>query len=316
MPRSPRFPAPDRPDPEARLLAAVAERDGLLARRLAEQFVHRRGVAALEGLLVRKLEPTQGAEACGWLAALVGVEAPAADPWAPVDSGLDWSFDSNAATVTAPALATEAIESPAAARLSSGTAEEPGAALIASWLADLGREQAELSELAEAWKPAAEPAAEPLVAAEADAAAAMADQAQPEAAGAEAAGVQAPGAAEPPLVQAPVAVGQAAEPMVFGGQGSSAAAAASATPLSLAESSFDNPFQMGSLAASEPEGIALTPPLPLPAQQPDAEPVLRRLRAVATPDGQRAGSSRPAPVPASLARLRAWLHDDQLPEAS
>ncbi|MBE9152711.1 hypothetical protein [Cyanobium sp. LEGE 06113] len=92
MPRTPRFPAPDRPDPEARLLAAVAERDGPLARRLGERFVHRRGVVALESLLQRKLEPIQGAEACSWLAALVGVEplapvvvaAPAVDPWAPV----------------------------------------------------------------------------------------------------------------------------------------------------------------------------------------------------------------------------------------
>ncbi|WP_228007349.1 hypothetical protein, partial [Cyanobium sp. LEGE 06143] len=269
---TPRFPAPDRPDPEARLLAAVAERDGPLARRLGERFVHRRGVVALESLLQRKLEPIQGAEACNWLAALVGVEpqvrpaaedgaqaplvavaaaeprakdvideAPVADPWAPVASGLEGMGGFSAALSSAATLDSAGAES--------------GAALIASWLEDLEQEQAELGQLAEAWKPAAEQLAD----------------AEPE--------VADPRPGEPKL-----AALQASDLMVFAGGGS---------------------------AASSPAHAA-----PLPAQQVDRDPLLRRLQLVATPNGQAPGTVGPAPVPASLARLRSWLHDDQLPEAS
>ncbi|MBE9152712.1 hypothetical protein [Cyanobium sp. LEGE 06113] len=132
---------------------------------------------------------------------------------------------------------------------------EPGAALIASWLEDLEQEQAELGQLAEAWKPAAEQLAD----------------AEPE--------VADPRPGEPKL-----AALQASDLMVFAGGGS---------------------------AASSPAHAA-----PLPAQQVDPDPLLRRLQLVATPNGQAPGTVGPAPVPASLARLRSWLHDDQLPEAS
>ncbi len=110
--------------------------------------------------------------------------------------------------------------------------------------------------------------------------------------------------------------------VVFGGAGSPASAPVNSAPLSLAEGSFDNPFETGSLAAPHPEEIAQTAPLAppltpsLPAQQPDPVPLLRRLQAVATPNGQGPRTGQLAPVPASLARLRSWLHDDQLPEAS
>lgn len=288
MPRSPRFPAPDRPDPEARLLAAAAERDSQLASRLAEQFVHRRGVAALENLLLRKLEPTQGAEACSWLATLVGVDTPcrpaaavaaqvpaatvvvetpvtpvvpelsAADPWAPVAAGLDWGIGSSSAA-----------DSSAEDGGSTGVAVESGAALIASWLQDLGREQADLDQLAEAWKPGESEVAEPQTAA---------------------------------------LELQQSELMVFGGGSSPAAVPSNSTPPSLVEA------QPQPMAQAAPQAPPLNPPLP--AQQPDSDPLLRRLQAVATPNGQDPRTAQLAPVPASLARLRSWLHDDQLPEAS
>lgn len=298
----------------------MAERDGRLARRLAEQFVHRRGVGALESLMVRRLDPTQGAEACGWLTALVGVDAPVspavavgaeiptatdgaevpvaemsvADPWAPIASGLEGIGSSIAAGGSAAEL--DAI--------GAGAGPGPGAALIASWLEDLGREQAELGQLAEAWKPAAEQLAdaEPLVAEP------LAD-AEPQ-------------VVEPQLAEPALAALQASDLMVFGGGGFSAAAPANAAPLSLAEGSFDNPFEAGSLAELQPEEVAQTAPLAapltpsLPAQQPDPDPLLRRLQAVATPNGQGRRTGQLAPVPASLAHLRSWLHDDQLPEAS
>ncbi len=82
------MPSPQRPDLASTLQAAVADRDALLARRLADQFVHRRGVVALEALLGGPLLALQGPDAVAWLAELVrlpvapsgSLEAPAAAP--------------------------------------------------------------------------------------------------------------------------------------------------------------------------------------------------------------------------------------------
>ncbi|MCP9890400.1 hypothetical protein KBY57_04920 [Cyanobium sp. Aljojuca 7D2] len=81
----PSFPPPARPDLADRLLAAVAERDQPMAERLVQQWVHRRGLAALETLMVGPLLASQGAEAAQWLqeragGAPLGVVVPAVQP--------------------------------------------------------------------------------------------------------------------------------------------------------------------------------------------------------------------------------------------
>lgn len=63
----PSFPPPARPDLADRLLAAVAERDQPMAERLVQQWVHRRGLPALEALMAGPLLASQGAEAAQWL---------------------------------------------------------------------------------------------------------------------------------------------------------------------------------------------------------------------------------------------------------
>lgn len=81
------MPTPQRPDLAARLQAAVAEGDALQARRLADQLVHRRGVAALEDLLTGPLAQRQGEQAVAWLRELVfGTPALAAPSPAPTVS--------------------------------------------------------------------------------------------------------------------------------------------------------------------------------------------------------------------------------------
>jgi len=64
-----------RPDLEALLQAAVAEGDAAWARRLADQMVHRRGVAALDALIEGPLAQRQGDQAVAWLRDLVFAEA-------------------------------------------------------------------------------------------------------------------------------------------------------------------------------------------------------------------------------------------------
>jgi hypothetical protein len=76
-------PMTQRADLADRLQAAVAERDAQLARRLTDQLVHRRGVAALEALLQGPLAALQGPAAVAWLAELIQV-APHAEPAPPL----------------------------------------------------------------------------------------------------------------------------------------------------------------------------------------------------------------------------------------
>jgi hypothetical protein len=73
----PSFPPPARPDLGARLLAAVAERDQPMAERLVQQWVHRRGLQALEGLIQGPLLASQGGEAAAWLQQRAGLAASA-----------------------------------------------------------------------------------------------------------------------------------------------------------------------------------------------------------------------------------------------
>ena len=69
-----RFPPPDRLDLGDRLLAAVAERDQAMAKRLVQQWAHRRGLAALEALIAGPLCAGQGVGASEWLRSQAGLE--------------------------------------------------------------------------------------------------------------------------------------------------------------------------------------------------------------------------------------------------
>lgn len=75
MPHSPGSRAlPARPDLSSRLLAAIGERDPQLARRLGQQWVHRRGLTSLEAFLVGPLTHSQGPGAVEWLLGLLELE--------------------------------------------------------------------------------------------------------------------------------------------------------------------------------------------------------------------------------------------------
>jgi hypothetical protein len=68
-----RRPLVERPDPEQRLLAAVAEGDTAMARRLAERLVHRRGLDGFRTWVQGPLRQGQGAAAVAWLSDVVGL---------------------------------------------------------------------------------------------------------------------------------------------------------------------------------------------------------------------------------------------------
>ena len=77
----PSFPPPARPDLADRLLAAVAERDQPMAERLVQQWVHRRGLVALDALIAGPLSASQGADAAAWLQDRAGLlQAPSVQP--------------------------------------------------------------------------------------------------------------------------------------------------------------------------------------------------------------------------------------------
>jgi hypothetical protein len=61
------LPAIPRPEISDRLLAAVAERDGALAHRLLQQWVHRRGLPSLKAWILGPLLSSQGPGASAWL---------------------------------------------------------------------------------------------------------------------------------------------------------------------------------------------------------------------------------------------------------
>ena len=61
------LPTPPRPELSDRLLAAVVERDGGLANRLLQQWVHRRGLPSLDAWIFGPLAASQGPGASAWL---------------------------------------------------------------------------------------------------------------------------------------------------------------------------------------------------------------------------------------------------------
>ena len=92
MTLSPSFPPPARPDLADRLLAAVAERDQLMAERLVQQWVHRRGLVALQALMAGPLLASQGTEAVQWLQERAA-GAPLGLVVSTVQPELGWLFD-------------------------------------------------------------------------------------------------------------------------------------------------------------------------------------------------------------------------------
>ena len=80
------LPTPSRPELSDRLLAAVAERDGGLANRLLQQWVHRRGLPSLEAWILGPLASGQGPGASAWLRHCL--EDSAQDPMAALDQAL------------------------------------------------------------------------------------------------------------------------------------------------------------------------------------------------------------------------------------
>jgi len=78
------LPTPSRPELSDRLLAAVAERDGGLANRLLQQWVHRRGLPSLEAWILGTLASGQGPGASAWLRHCL--EDSAQDPMAALET--------------------------------------------------------------------------------------------------------------------------------------------------------------------------------------------------------------------------------------
>ena len=78
------LPAIPRPELSDRLLAAVAERDGALAHRLLQQWVHRRGLLSLEAWILGPLLSSQGPGASAWLR--LCLEDSAQDPRAALEA--------------------------------------------------------------------------------------------------------------------------------------------------------------------------------------------------------------------------------------
>ncbi|SBO43002.1 hypothetical protein [Cyanobium sp. NIES-981] len=287
MPRPPRFPAPDRPDPEALLLAAVAERDTLQALKLADRLTHRRGLAAFQSLVATKLAAGQGQEAVLWLAALVRFEL------SPIQVEPLADGAKTVQAVEAEAPFTDPWQLPAV-HLDPVVIQEPAPAAAASsldptWLDDLAREQQALADFSRESQPQtfSDPSpADP----------SPADPSSPE-----------PLPADPLPAGAPLPAEASEHVWVFGQPAHNGMADPGESPDSLAMAGCDNPFPSspgeaaGTTAASMPE-----PSHPLA--------LIPRLMAVSPP--ARSPRQGPAPAPASLARLRSWLHDDALPEAS
>ncbi len=237
MPRpSPLLPS-ERPDPLQQLLVAVAEGDGPRARRLVDQLVHRRGVAALEQLLAGVLLRSQGASAVAWLQQQIGGEltaAPAGLQLGSAEVGLPVAVPPEPPAAVDPAMV------PAASTVLAAAEAEPEPAPVAS---------AAASELVAAPSSSVAVAA-PAVADEAAASPVAAPQqetlATETAAGESAAGETAAGH---------VVAGQAAAPLPM----------AAAAIVSSAE-------RLRALPAANAAPAALVPPAPAPA-------LVRRLRA-------------------------------------
>jgi hypothetical protein len=115
----PRRSVESRPNPRLALLEAIQERDARLTRLLADRWVHRRGIAALEAFQRITLARVEGSEACLWFRAQLELSPPAGAA-APVSEALPDDLISAAALPSVDeafaALAAE-FSSPTAAEL-------------------------------------------------------------------------------------------------------------------------------------------------------------------------------------------------------
>jgi hypothetical protein len=107
------LPAIPRPEISARLLAAVAERDGALANRLLQQWVHRRGLLSLEAWILGPLLSSQGPGASAWLRLCLedsAQEPRAALETAPIETAPIEAAPIEAAPIEAAPIETAVIE--------------------------------------------------------------------------------------------------------------------------------------------------------------------------------------------------------------
>ena len=74
MPAPHRPAPPERPDQVVLLIDAVINRQADLAQRLAQQWIHRQGLAAFATLGRNRLAPTCGEDGVAWLQTLLGLQ--------------------------------------------------------------------------------------------------------------------------------------------------------------------------------------------------------------------------------------------------
>jgi hypothetical protein len=341
-----RGPIAPRPDDRLVLLEAIQRRDAPQARRLAERWVHRRGLASLEAferqwlaaeagpesrrwfgdLLQRSFEPfpavaeppsagvaalSAGAEALGPEIRLEDLELALAAPPSPLPS-VEEAFAALAAEFAPTAPAAPTASAPSAAWLEPESAPSPAEL---ERIARSGLDQVDpsllpppLPTLSFAIAPAV---AEPTLAATLDG--------PPQGV---AAAEQAPVVARPWFGRVRGLLRTCVEEAI-GGLSQAASPEVPPSPAALPEDSEAAPVdaEAASEAATEPLApwpafhptasiLAALPDPPAPAPAPAPTRWLPRL-------GLLAPSPRPAPAPADLADLRAWLPDaaDDLPRA-
>ncbi|MEB3256007.1 MAG: hypothetical protein VKJ05_06430 [Synechococcaceae cyanobacterium] len=297
----PRPPVASRPDERLALLEAIQRRDALRSRRLAERWVHRHGLVSLEAFQRTSLQTLEGPAGCAWLRDLLELP-PAPAPAAPLPS-VEEAFAALAAEFAGSAPALVSAPPPTPAEL------EP--------IAADGRDQVEASLLPPsptplpfATAPAAEACGEEI--------AVPSGESLPESEQAQHAGS---GAATPDSTRRSwpgrslgrvgsllrACVEEAISGLHPGGGASPATDAAFRDP-ALPASGLPEP--LAPLPAFHPTDsiLAALPEAPAPAPLPQRW--FPRLGLVAP-------ARRPAPAPADLADLRAWLPDgaDDLPRA-
>jgi len=134
-----RLPPPPRPELSDRLLAAVAERDGGLANRLVQQWVHRRGLPSLEAWILGPLVSSQGPGASAWLHHCL--ENSAQEPIAAIEMSVIETPLNEPAVIETPLIKTAAIDPVMPEVLDSPVADSPAPApaslaALRAWLPD------------------------------------------------------------------------------------------------------------------------------------------------------------------------------------
>ena len=133
------IPAPPRPELSDRLLAAVAERDGALANRLLQQWVHRRGLPSLKAWILGPLTSSQGPGASAWLRYCL--EDSAQDPRAALEAAPIEAAPIETAPIETAVIETVVIEMVALDQALPGVPDSPAPApaslaALRAWLPD------------------------------------------------------------------------------------------------------------------------------------------------------------------------------------